>query len=192
MSEVKINVQNVHLAEISESPEGALTHGKPERVVGAMEIGKVPQLASGQLYGDGKINKQISRKVRYQITVSLNKLPTKWRRYMEGVTVNNGVESGTSKDEPKPFAIGWEVEKTGGKKEMIWFLYCLAEPIQETTRQSEENMNYSTDSITISALEKEQFNRYYTFIDTEEESITAEMVQNFFVKVQTTDTITAE
>lgn len=191
MSEVKINVKNVHLAEVSKSPEGTLSHGAPENVIGAMEIGKTPQLSSGQLYGDGKIRKQTSKKVRYQLTVNINKLPSKWRRYMEGVTVATGVESGTSADEPKPFAIGWEVEKTEGKKELIWFLYCLAEPIQETTRQSEENINYSTDNITISALEDDQFERYYTFIDTEDEDITEEMADNFFKKVQTTDTISA-
>lgn len=191
MNEVKINVQNVHLSEITISPEGNLTHGAPEHVAGAMEIGKVPQLSSGQLYGDGKIRKQTSKKVRYQLTVNLNKLPTKWRRYMEGVSVVNGVESGTSKDNPKPFAIGWEVEKTEGKKELIWFLYCLAEPIQETTRQSEDNTNYSTDSITISALEDDSLGRYYTFIDTEDNEITEEMAENFFKKVQITDAISA-
>lgn len=188
--EVKINVQNVHLADITEAGE-VLTHGIPEHVVGAMEIGKVPQLASGQLYGDGKISKQTSKKVRYQITVNLNKLPTKWRRKMEGVKVTNGVESGTSKDEPKPFAIGWEVEKTGGEKELIWFVYCLAEPIQTTDRQSEENINYSTDTITISALEDDRLGRFYTFIDSEDEDVTEEMVTNFFKKVQLTDTIEA-
>lgn len=186
--EVKINVQNVHLAEVTESVSG-LEFGTPEHVAGAMEIGKVPQLATGQLYGDGKIRHDISRKIRYQLTMNLNKLPSKWRRYMEGVTVNNGVESGTSKDEPKPFAVGWEVEKTGGKKELIWFLYCFAEPIQTTDRQSEENINYSTDSITISALEHDSLGRYYTFIDTEDEEITPELVENFFKKVQTTDEI---
>jgi phi13 family phage major tail protein len=189
--EVKINVQDVHLAEITESEEGTLIHEAPEHVTGAMEIGKAPQISSGQLYGDGKINKQTSKKVRYQLTVNLNKLPSKWRRYMEGVTVNDGVESGTSKDEPKPFAIGWTVEKTGGKKEKIWFLYCLAEPIQETTRQSEENINYSTDIITISALEDDRLGRYYTFIDTEDEEITEDMAENFFKKVQTSDVIAA-
>jgi phi13 family phage major tail protein len=189
MNEVKINVQNVHLAEITESPEGELTHGTPEHVAGAMEIGRVPQISSGQLYGDGKIRKETSRKVKYQITANLNKLPTKWRRYMEGVTVKNGVESATSKDEPKPFAMGWEVEKTGEKKEMIWFLYCKAEPIQETTRQSEDNVNFSTDNLTISALEDDRLGRFYTFIDTEDEDVTEDMIKNFFAKVQTTDSI---
>ena len=191
MPQVKINVKNVHLAEITESPEGAITYGTPEHVVGAMEIGKTPQLATGQLYGDGKIQHNPSKKVRYQLTVGLNKLPTKWRRYMEGVKVVTGVESGTSSDEPKPFAIGWEVEKTGGEKELIWFLYGIAEPIQTTEQQSEDNINFSTDSITVSCLEDDSLGRYYTMIDTEDEEIAKEMADNFFKQVQITDVISA-
>jgi phi13 family phage major tail protein len=191
MSEVKINVEDVHLAEITESPDGALIFGVPEYIPGAMEIGRTPQLSTGQLYGDGKVRHSISRKNSYQITINQNKLPSKWRRYMEGTKVNNGVESGTSKDEPKPFAIGWAVEKTGGKRELIWFLYCKAEPIQETVRQSEDSTNYSTDSVTITALEHDSLDRFYTFIDTEDEEIKPEMVENFFKQVQTTDAISA-
>lgn len=191
MTEVKINVKNVHLAEITETEAGVISFGTPEHVVGAMEIGRAPQLATGQLYGDGKIRYNDSRIVRHQLTLSLNKLPTKWRRYMEGVTVVNGVESGTSNDKPKPFAIGWEVEKTNSEKELIWFLYCLAEPLQTTERQSEENIVYSTDSVTISALEDDSLGRYYTMIDSEDETITAEMLSNFFKQVQITDAISA-
>ena len=60
--EVKINVQNVHLAEITET-SGEITFGKPERVAGAMEMGRTPQLSTGQLYGDGKITHKNSKKV---------------------------------------------------------------------------------------------------------------------------------
>lgn len=187
--EYKINVQNVHLAEITESAEEVLVFGTPEHIPGAMEIGRNPQISSGKLYGDGKIAHSTSRKNAIQVTVNQNKLPTKWRRYMEGVTVNTGVESGTSKDEPNPFAMGWEVEKTGGEKELVWFLYGKADPIQETVRQSEENINYSTDNITITFLEHDDLGRFYTSIDTEDEEITDEMVENFFKKVQTTDAI---
>lgn len=189
--EYKINIQNIHLAEIDEV-DGVLSFSEPEHIAGAMEIGRTPQVSSGQLYGDGKIAHNTSRKTAYEVTVSQNKLPTKWRQYMEGTKVTNGVESGTSKDEPKPFAMGWEVEKTGGQKELIWFLYGKANPIQETVRQSEDNINYSTDSVTITFIEHDSLNRFYTFIDTEDEAITPEMVENFFKKVQTTDGITAE
>jgi hypothetical protein len=67
----------------------------------------------------------------------------------------------------------------------------LAEPIQETNRQSEENINYSTDSVTITALEDDSLGRYYTFIDSEDEEITEQMVEDFFKQVQTTDAIAA-
>jgi len=189
--EYKINVKSVHLAEITESPEGTLTFGTPEHMPGAMEIGREPEVASGELRGDGKIAHTTSRKNAYKVTISQNKLSSKWRRYMEGVTVNSGVESGTSKDEPKPFAMGWEVEKTGGKKELIWFLYGKADPFKETVKQSEENINYSTDNITITFIEHDSLGRFYTFIDSEDADVTPEMVTDFFKKVQTTDAIAA-
>ena len=187
--EVKINVKNVHLAEITKSPEGVITYSVPEHVVGAMQIGRNPQIASGQLYGDGKVTHETSKKVKYELTVELNKLPTKWRRYMEGVTAVAGVESGTSADQPKPFAIGWEVEKTGGEKELIWFLYCMANPIQVNIRQSEDNITYSTDNLTISALEDDSLDKFYTLIDSEDADITAKMLTDFFKIVQISDTI---
>lgn len=189
--EVKINVKNVHLAKVTKSPEGVISFEKPEHIVGAMQIGRNPQLASGQLYGDGKVQHETSKKVKYELNVDLNKLPTMWRRYMEGVKVVAGVESGTSEDDPNHFAIGWEVEKTGGFKELVWFIYCQANPIQETINQSEDNINYSTDSITISALEEDSLGRFYTLIDTEDKEITEKMAEDFFKKVQTEDAIAA-
>lgn len=189
--EFKINIESLHLAEIEESEDGRLAFGTPEHIPGAMEIGRNPQISSGRLYGDGKVTHSTSKVNSYQISVRQNKLPSKWRRYMEGKTVNNGVESGTSKDEPNPFAIGWVVEKTRGTKELVWFLYCKVEPIQETVAQSEDNITYSNDSITITALEHDSLGRFYTLIDTEDEEITTEMIGNFFKQVQVTDAISA-
>lgn len=190
MGEVKINVKNVHLAKVIDT-EGVITFGAPEHIIGAMQIGRNPQISSGQLYGDGKVTHETSKKVKYELSVELNKLPTTWRRYMEGVTAVDGVESGKSSDQPQPFAIGWEVEKTGSEKELIWFLYCLANPVQENIRQSEDNVNYSTDTLTISALENDNLDRFYTLIDSEDEAITPKMITDFFKKVQVTDTIIA-
>ena len=110
---------------------------------------------------------------------------------MEGTTVVDGVESASTGDEPKPFAAGWEVEKTGRHSEMIWFLYGKANPIQETVRQSEENINYSTDSITMTFIEHDKLKRFYTFIDSEDTDITPAMVKDFFKKVQIGDVISA-
>jgi phi13 family phage major tail protein len=186
----KINVKNVHMAEITEESE-VLTFGTPEHIAGAMEIGRTPTVASGELYGDGTISHTTNKKVSYQLTLNHNKIPSKWRRYMEGSQYETGVESGTSEDQPKPLAIGWEVEKTDGEKELIWFLYCKATPIEETVQQSEANINYSTDSVVLTATEHTSLKRYYTFVDSEDENITEQMLEDFFTQVQTTDTIAA-
>ena len=190
MPEVKINVKNVHFASIVETT-GAITYGTPELVAGAMEIVRTPTVATGQLYGDGKVSRSTSKKVAYQIQLQHNRIPAKWRRIMEGTTLTTGVESGTSSDVPAPVAIGWEVEKTNGESELIWFLYCKATPIEERVQQSQENITYSTDTLTLTALEHDLLERYYTMIDTEEAAVTEDMVEDFFTQVQTSNTIAA-
>ena len=190
MSEKKINVKNVHFAEITET-ESTITHGTPELVAGAMEVVRTPTIATGQLFGDGKISDSNSKKTAYQIQIQHNRIPSKWRRIMEGTTIVTGVESGTSSDVPKPVAVGWEVEKTNGESELIWFLYCKATPTEERVQQSTENITYSTDTLTLTALEHDLLERFYTMIDTEETTVTEAMVTDFFKKVQTTDTIAA-
>lgn len=184
----KINVKNVHLAEITEV-DNVLTFGAPELIAGAMEITRTPTVASGQLYGDGAISHTTNKKVSYQLTLNHNKIPSKWRRFMEGVKYEAGVESGSSEDQPNPVAVGWEVEKTEGNREMIWFLYCKATPFEETVQQSEENINYSTDSVVLTSTEHQTLKRYYTFIDSEDDNVTEAMLEDFFKAVQTTDTI---
>lgn len=186
---VKINVTNLHLAKAS-IVGNAITFEAPERIVGLEEVGRKPNVASGELYGDGKIRKKVSKKTGYDLTINHNSLPVEWLRYMEGAKVSEtGVESGTSKDEPGIFAIGWEVEKTEEHSQLIWFLYCTAEPREDSGKQSESNTNFTSDSITIKALEHDSLGRYYTLIDTEDEKVTDEMVKNFFTKVQVSDVI---
>lgn len=110
---------------------------------------------------------------------------------MEGTTLTDGgVEYATSKDIPNYFAIGWEVEKTGGFSEFVWFPFCQAQPVEQETQQTEDNINYSTDSITITALENDFIGRYYTFIDTEIEKNKDVTAKDFFSQVQVGDTIT--
>lgn len=190
MSEVRINITNLHFAKIEENEEGAITYGTPERIIGAEQATTKPKISSGELYGDGVIRFKVSKKAAYEIDLNLNNIPADWRIYIEGTHVSeSGVESATSKDSPNPLAVGWEVEKTNGKSEFIWFLFCLGEPIEQTTQQSEENTNFSRDTLKIVALEHESINRFYTFVDTANEKAKDITATQFFKKVQTTDTV---
>lgn len=187
---VKINITNLHFATVEEDEEGNLVFGKPSRVLGAEEATRTPSVASGRLYGDGIIRKNVSKKTGYEISFNANAIPQDWRSHIEGTTIVNGVESGSSKDTPKPVAMGWEIEKTEENSEFIWFPYCIGQPVESTAQQSEDNINFTSDTVTLVALEHNSIKRFYTLVDQEasEENklITPEV---FFSQVQVTDTI---
>lgn len=189
MSEYKINVEGIWFAEVQTDTNEELKHKAVEQMAELMEIQISPKIAEGGLFGNGKKVHATNRKTSYEISLDLTVLPSKFRAYIEGTTIKNGVESGTSKDEPKAFALGFLIEKTGGKRQCIWFPYCKAKPVEESVKQSEDNINYSTDKLTVTALEHNAIKRFYTKIDEENEEINAKMVTDFFKKVQTTDTI---
>lgn len=190
-TEVRINVKNLYMAKATKQEDGKVVFDKPEHIIGMEKISRKTQMASGKLHGDGKIRKNSIKKSGYELSLSLNNLPSEWRNYLEGTTfTDGGVEYATSKDIPNYFAIGWEVEKTGGFSEFVWFPFCQAQPIEQETQQTEDNINYSTDSITILALENDFIGRYYTFIDTEVEKNKGITAKDFFSQVQVGDTIT--
>ena len=189
MSTYKINVVGLWVAEVEKDTDTELTFKKVEKIAEMQEIQVSPKIAEGHLYGDGRKVHATNKKTSYEMSVDMTALPQKFKSYIEGTTINTGVESGTSKDQPRAFAVGFKVEKTENKSQCIWFPYCKAKPTEESVKQSEENLNYSTDKLTITALEHKAVNRFYTKIDEDNADVTSEMVENFFTKVQTTDTI---
>lgn len=189
MAHYKINVQGIWFAKVKTDTDSELAHEAVEQVAELMEIQVSPKIAEGALFGNGRKVHTTSKKTSYEISCDLTVLPSKVKSYIEGTTINTGVESGTSKDEPKAFAFGFMIEKTDGKRQCVWYPYCKAKPVEESIKQSEENIVYSNDKLVITALEHKAINRFYTKIDEENSEVQSEQLSNFFKKVQMTDTI---
>lgn len=188
--EIKCNVRDVYLAEVTIGPDGAYAFGKPEYMEGAMEFSRTPTISSGKAYGDGRVRRKKTKVTDTVIKAQVNQLIYKWRRWMTGTNVSeSGVESDPIEGEGKPFAMGWVTEKTNGKFEFIWFLHCIAEPITSEQKQSEDNTVWTFDKLDITALKVRQFSRSYTLVDTEDPKCKDITEKAFFSKVQTSDTI---
>lgn len=186
---MKINIKNFHFAKVAEK-EGVLVYEKPVHIPGLEEITRTPQVATGKKYGDGIIRYSISKKTGYTVELNHNVIPAEIKSYMEGTTISeSGVEHGSSTDKPRPFAAGWEVEKADGESEYIWFLFGFAEPISVSTKQSEDNVNFSSDTLKITFLEHESLKRFYTFVDKSLAINASVTAADFFSKVQTKDAI---
>lgn len=186
---IKINCKNFHIAFVEEA-DGALIYEKPYHIEGVESVSRTAQVSSGGKYGDGVLRFQVNKKSAYDLSINHNLIPSDIRSKMEGTTITeDGVEYGSSSDRPHPLAVGWETEMEDGTSQFVWFLYGVAEPITTEIQQSEDNINFTSDSVNLKMMEHNSLKRYFTFVDTSikgNENITAEM---FFSQVQTGDKI---
>ncbi|PHV69779.1 hypothetical protein CS063_13760 [Sporanaerobium hydrogeniformans] len=185
-----INVKNYYLAEITEDESGVITHGVPEKVYGLMKASRVPQAASGELYEEGVLSEQLDELVSHNLAFDFGNLPQKWRAWMNGYKVETGVMADEGPCSPKPFAVGWEVIGTKGRRQMMWYIYCKAKPIEDNDEQRTKDIKISNDTINVVAFKKEQFSyKGFVLIDSANSDVTETMLDDFFKKVQTTYTI---
>ena len=190
-----INVQNIRIAKITEKAASGYTYSEPVLVAGAMKISEVPTPAEGELYEDGKLSERIAQVTGYELAMDISRLPNDIRQYINGKTYNGGVETDDGACEPGAFAIGWETEYVvKGKvyKEMIWYIDCLAKPIEKQAEQRQKDIKIGNSTVNITAFKTSAYaDRAYVMIDTADESVTEDMIKNFFSMVQTGTTITA-
>ena len=189
--EVKINIKNLYLAEVTRS-KGELVFSTPELVLGLMELSREPKISGGDIYGDGKIRRQVKKRVGTQFTLRHNGLPSRWRQYIEGLKLSaDGVESDPDDVNPGEFAMGYTIEKTNGEKELVWVLDCVAEPAKATFSQSEDKITWSTDSYDLLAMYVPGLERSYTSVDLALEQNKTVTEEQFFAKVQISDKVVA-
>lgn len=189
---IKVNCKNFHIAFCTET-DGQLQYEKPIHIVGLEKVSRTAKVADGGKYGDGVLRFSVNKKTSYELSVDHNLIPSEIRAKMEGVTVSeSGVEYGSSSDRPNPFACGWETEMEDGSSQFIWFLFGVAEPISVEVQQSEDKINFTSDSISMTMMEHNSLKRFYTFVDTSIDKNKAITAKQFFSKVQTGDVIQGE
>lgn len=183
MSTVKsnrINITNpVYCLLLDDKPEGT-TYGEVKSLGEAMQIQITPSVATGTLYGNGKKQEDIGLLNGIAIAIDLNKLYPEKRAEIMGNTMIDGIVIEAAGDQPPYIAMGYEVEQTGGTKEQVWLLKGRAQPANQTIQQSSDNLNFSTDSITINFLPRDSDGQIRFYGDTANSNYTAQQAQVFF------------
>jgi phi13 family phage major tail protein len=190
-----INVKNFHLAKCKKTTSSGVstyTWETPQHIPGAMKLSIVPITAKGEQYGDGILAVKISKRTGYTLGIDHNDIPSELKRYLNGLTYKDGVETDDGGCTSNPVAFGCEHEKADGSVEKIWFLYCVADPIEEEVEQATSDIPISKDTISLTALKLSEYNdRAYVKINSSDSNVTEDMINNFFKKVQTETTISA-
>ena len=179
----RINIKNLHYAKITGDDESATTYDTPVHVLGAMQIALTPSVATGTLYGDGVIRDELAKQTGIGVQLDLNKLPVVHRAAMLGNTLKNGVLVENEADTPPEMALGFEVEQTGGKSEFVWLLKGKMAPITNTIQQTTENVNFSTDTTTMTFMPRKSDGDIKYYADTTEENMEHITAESWFEEV---------
>ena len=114
------------------------------------------------------------------VALDVNKVPIEDRAEILGNKYENGVLVETSGDEAPYIALGYEVPETNGCKELIWLLKGRAQPYNSNVQQSTDNINFSTDSITINFIPRTSDGMLRFCGDTANADLTEQQISKWF------------
>ena len=176
----RINITNPVYCLLTADTASGTTYEDVKTFGKAMQVQFTPQLATGTLYGNGVKEEDIAKMTGASVVVDVNKLFAEVKAEILGNATADGIVIVTSGDEAPYIAFGYEVEQTGGTKEQIWLLKGRAQPSNQTIQQSADNVNFSTDSITINFIPRESDKKIYWFGDTANSDYTEAQATAFF------------
>lgn len=176
----RINVKNCKYAKVNTDTASAYAIGDVVDLPALRSIDMTLLSASGELYGDGALVSKMSKLTGATVKIGIDKLPQAARADMLGSTISaNGILDTAVTDQPGKIALYCETELDDGGKEAIWLLVGKADPISLSAQQSEANINYSTDEITINFVRREKDKLLFRFGDTDNALFTSAVATSF-------------
>ncbi len=168
----RINVQNAKVALVMTNTKTDYALDTAMDLPGLMSIDLALTLATGTLYGDGVKKSDQSKVTGATLKVGLNKIPIQVRAKMTGAKITNGILDVTTDDQAPKIAFYAETEADDGTKEQLWLLCGEAQPIGLAGKQTENNINFSTDELTINFTQREKDKKVLRLADTANEDFT--------------------
>lgn len=168
-----VNVKNCKRATVSANTTSSYTIGAAVDMPDLRQIELTFKSAQGELYGDGKVVSSTSKITGATLKLDIDKLSLADKAFFQGSTLSNkGVLAVSTDDVPPECAIYCEAEHDDGGYEATWFLVGKAQPVNWNAQQSENNITYSTPSITIDCIPRKKDNRVIAQADTDDSGFT--------------------
>lgn len=177
----KINIKKpVYCVVTADTPEGT-TYGDVKSLGEAQQAQVTAVSSTGQLYGDGAIVDSSSKLTGLTVVLSTTKIPVEAIAEIFNYTVTDGVVQVKAGDQANYIAIGYEVEQTTGDSEYVWLLKGRPQPLSSDVSQSEQNVNYSTDQLTVDFVKRISDDMLQYYADAANADFTAEQAAAWFL-----------
>ena len=176
----RINITNPVYALLTSDTKEKVEYGEVKPLGEAMQIQLTPSVATGKLYGNGVPKEDISKLKGIAMAFDATKISIEDRSVIQGHKFENGVMVEKAGDEAPYIAFGYEVEGTNKKNEYVWLLKGRAAPMNETHKQSEDNITFSTDTVNINFIPREKDKEIRYFADSANAAFTDAQAEAWF------------
>lgn len=181
-SSYKINITHPVYAEVlSDTAEGT-TYGPVKEFGEAMEMNITATTASGQLFGNGAVVDSSAMLTGITAAYSATKIPIEVQADIYNHTVTDGVVQVEAGKKAKYIAVGFETEQSEGKSEYTWLLKGRPKPMNQDIKQSESNVNYTTDTLEIDFVKRKSDNMLKYFADLANPEFTEAQAEDWFTQ----------
>ena len=159
----KINVKNPVYCKLTSDTLSGVSYGSVISLGEAMQIQLTAVSSSGQLYGNGSIVDSSSKLTGLTAVFDATKIPIEVKADIYNQTYTDGVLQEKAGEQANYIALGYEIEQTTGDSQYVWLLKGRPQPLNENVQQSEANITYSTDQMTIEFVRRvyDDMLRYY-------------------------------
>lgn len=171
----KMNVRNCKFAPVSTNTKSDYSIGTAVNLPALRTVDITFMLASGELYGDGALVAKRTKLTGATLRIGIDKIPMSARSTMlgHGIESGKGIMDVKTTDTPIEIAMYMEIEHDDGGYEATWLLVGKAQPINISGAQSESNINFTTDELTVDFIRRELDNTVLKLADTDMEDFSS-------------------
>ena len=176
----RINITNPVYALLTGDTQETVTYGEVKPLGEAMQVQLTPSVATGKLHGNGVVKEDIAKLKGIAMAFDATKIPIEDKAIIQGHQYKDGVMVEKDGDEAPYIAFGYKVEGTNKKDEYVWLLKGRATPMNETHKQSEDNITFSTDTVNINFIPREKDKEIRYFADSANSEFKAAQAEAWF------------
>ena len=169
----RVNVRNFKRAQVTADTNSSYTLGTVVPIPTLRSIDITMTTSSGSLYGDGEKVSEVSLVTGATLQFGIDKLSAADKVAIFGVSKSaKGIQSYKTTDTPVKTAVYFEIVHDDGGYEAIWLLCGKAQPLGTSATQREDNITYSTETVTMNFIRREKDKTVYMLADTDDSDFT--------------------
>lgn len=175
----RINVENAAYALVTSNSETEFLLNTIVPLPGLRTVDLTLQLASGKLYGDGVVARNIAQATGATLQMGINKIKIEDRAKILGHSYTNGIIDVKAGDIAPDIAIYFEVTSDKNTKEQFWLLCGTAQPFGISGQQREDNITFSTDTVSVEFKPRKKDKKVFRMADTSNADFTEALSKKF-------------